>query len=67
MVGFLELPVPASALVAYGRRSVLHAWERYLVRWDFDMFVDFYDMKGNDAYSYNLSLRDEQPGQRCSQ
>ena len=31
------------------------------------MFVDFYNMKGNDAYSYNLSLRDEQPSWGYSQ
>lgn len=33
----------------------------------FGVFVDFYNMKGNDTYSYNLSLRDEQPSWGYSQ
>lgn len=33
----------------------------------FRVFVDFYNMKGNDAYSYNLSLHDEQPSWGYSQ
>lgn len=33
----------------------------------FRVLVDFYNMKGNDAYSYNLSLHDEQPSWGYSQ
>lgn len=33
----------------------------------FNVFVDFYNMKGNDAYSYNLSLGGEQPSWGYSQ
>lgn len=33
----------------------------------FGIFVDFYNMKGNDAYSYNLSLGGEQPSWGYSQ
>lgn len=33
----------------------------------FGVFVDFYNMKGNDAYSYNLSLGGEQPSWGYSQ
>ena len=33
----------------------------------FGIFVDFYNMKGNDTYSYNLSLGGEQPSWGYSQ
>lgn len=33
----------------------------------FGVFTDFYNMKGNDAYSYDLSLGGEQPSWCYSQ
>lgn len=41
--------------------------EREFNNYHFMVFVDFYGMKGNEAYSYNFALPDEQPSWGYSQ